>query len=124
MPLKDGKVRKKEIPIIKEQMIRQYIEKIKKCVANGHLAFAPRDKNVEFMREYGLVEEDIKDIILDLEISNYFRGPSKDHNPKYSGDIWEFKYKLELDEYITIYIKVRYNPPEKLVCISFHLDEI
>ena len=68
-------------------MINQYIEKIKICVVNGHLTFAPRDKNVGFMREYGLLEEDIKDIILDLDISNYFRGPNKDHNPKYSGDI-------------------------------------
>lgn len=124
MPSKDGTNRKKEITIIKQQMIRQYIEQIKKCVAKGHMTFAPRDKNVEFMREYGLIEEDIKDIILDLNITNYFRGPTKDHNPKYNGDVWEFKYELDIDGYITIYIKVRYNPPKELVCISFHLDEI
>ena len=105
-------------------MIKQYLDKIKECIANGHLTFAPRDKNVKFMMEYGLLEEDIKDIILDLDISNYFRGPTKDHNPNLSGDVWEFKYRLELDEYMTIYIKVRYNPPNDLVCISFHLDEI
>ena len=43
-------------------MIKQYLDKIKECIANGHLTFAPRDKNVKFMMEYGLLEEDIKDI--------------------------------------------------------------
>ena len=43
-------------------MIKQYLDKIKECVANGHLTFAPRDKNINFMMEYGLLEEDIKDI--------------------------------------------------------------
>lgn len=105
-------------------MISQYIEKIKLCVEKGHLTFAPRDKNVQFMREYGLTEDDIKDIILDLDVTNYFRGPNKDHNSLYEGDIWEFKYKLEIYKILDLYIKVRYNPPEELVCISFHLDEI
>ncbi|MGL6105638.1 hypothetical protein [Romboutsia sp.] len=40
--------------------------------------------------------------------------------------MWKFIYGFELDkeDIINIYIKIRYNPPEELVCISFHEDEL
>ena len=55
-------------------MIKQYLDKIKECIANGHLTFAPRDKNVKFMMEYGLLEEDIKDTSEVNEGLNYKPG--------------------------------------------------
>lgn len=70
--------------------------------------------------EYGLLEEDIKEIILDLSYHNYEGGPEEDHNKQYSGMVWIFKYNLDGT---IIYIKFRYDPPENLICISFHEDE-
>ncbi|KRQ86040.1 hypothetical protein ABG79_02172 [Caloramator mitchellensis] len=67
-----------------------------------------------------MLTEDVKRIILGLRPQDYIKGPEKDHNPKYEGDIWVFKNTTYLDK--QIYIKIRYNPPEEVVCISFHED--
>lgn len=107
-------------------MINKYLEKIKNhIVTNGFEFVGNRDKNARFMREHGFNIDDIKDILLDLSKEHYIGGPEKDHNKILEGDVWKFKYNLELDKdlNISIYIKIRYNPPNELVCISFHEDE-
>ena len=47
-------------------------------------------------------------------------GPEEDRD-NYKGYILEFKSSY-LDDMLT-YIKVRYNPPDEVVIISFHEDE-
>lgn len=59
---------------------------------------------------------------MSLKPQDYVRGPEKDRNDKYEGDIWVFKNSTYLN--VVIYIKIRYNPPKELVCISFHQDEV
>lgn len=108
-------------------MINKYLEKIKKHICDKGFDFAgSRDKNARFMREHGLNIDDITDILLDLHSTHYLDGPERDHNKNLEGDVWKFKYNLELDKdfNILIYIKIRYNPPNELVCISFHEDEV
>lgn len=108
-------------------MINKYLEKIKKHITDKGFDFAGgREKNARFMREHGFNIDDITDILLDLNKEHYLDGPQKDHNKKLEGDVWKFKYDLELDSdlNILIYIKIRYNPPNELVCISFHEDEM
>lgn len=87
----------------------------------GKMIFLERKKNIEFLRKYGLLIEDIKDIILNLTPQDCIEGPENDHNTKYEGQIWKFRNSTYLD--VTVYIKIRYNPPEEVVCISFHEDE-
>ena len=108
-------------------MINKYLEKIKKHITTKGFDFAGnREKNANFIEEYGFKIEDIKDILLDLNKEHHIGGPESDHNLKFKGNIWKFKYDLEIDKdfIINIYIKIRYNPPEELVCISFHEDEL
>ncbi len=74
-------------------------------------------KNIEFMREYALNNEDIKNIIKGLSIDDCFAGPEKDRDPQYDG--WIFKFN-PLFEDIKLYIKIRVESTEKSVCLSVH----
>uniref|UniRef100_UPI00272C8816 hypothetical protein n=1 Tax=Romboutsia ilealis TaxID=1115758 RepID=UPI00272C8816 len=74
-------------------------------------------KNVEFMREYSLNNNDIKDIIRELSVDDCFAGPEKDRDPKYEG--WIFKFS-PLFEGNKLYIKIRVESTEKSVCLSVH----
>ena len=84
---------------IRGQIRTQNLLKIKKIVDednNGDkFIIARRDKNIEFMREYGLNHEDIKDIIRELTVEDCFAGPEEDRNPKYDGWIFKFNPMFE-----------------------------
>lgn len=94
---------------------------IKKCIIEGNFTLANREKNMNFIHNVlGIQIDDIKDILLDLFFDNYVKGPEEDYDSKYGGTVWIFKYFFE--EFF-IYIKLRYDPPDNIVCISFHEDE-
>ena len=103
------------------QIRSQNLLKIKKIVDqdnNGDkFIIARRDKNIEFMREYGLNHEDIKDIIRGLTVEDCFAGPEEDRNRKYDG--WIFKFNPMFED-TQLYIKIRIENIEKLVCLSVH----
>lgn len=85
------------------------------------MGFYQERKNIKFLKEWGLLIDDVKDILLDLQPGDYVKGSEQDHLDNKEGDIWIFKNSRYLD--VCIYIKLRYNPPEEVVCISFHEDE-
>lgn len=74
-------------------------------------------KNKDFMREYGLNREDVKNIIKGLSIEDCFSGPEEDRNPKYKG--WIFKFN-PMFENIMLYIKIRVENTDKSICLSVH----
>ena len=73
--------------------------------------------NIEFMREYGLSHEDIKDIIRGLTVEDCFAGPEEGRNPKYDG--WIFKFNPMFED-MQLYIKIRIENIGKSVCLSVH----
>ncbi len=103
------------------QIQSQNLLKIKKIVDNDYngdkFAIVRTKKNVEFMREYGLNNEDVKDIIRQLTVNDCFAGPEPDRDPRYKG--WIFKF-CPLFENIKLYIKIRIENTEKSVCLSIH----
>ncbi|MEN8906841.1 MAG: type II toxin-antitoxin system MqsR family toxin [Clostridiales bacterium] len=106
---------------IQKQLMNKFLIDIKKLISQGKFVFAgTRFKNIDFLKRYGLTIDDVKAVIFDLNTSNYKRGPTDDRNSKFEGMVWEFNYLLELSVDIDIYIKIRYNPPNEIVCISFH----
>lgn len=76
-----------------------------------------RPKNKEFMREYNLNKEDVKNIIRSLSVSDCYAGPEKDRNPQYEGLVFKFN---PLFEDTKLYIKIRVEKTEKSVCLSIH----
>ena len=103
------------------QIQSQYLLKIKKILdkdKNGDKFIIVRTKkNIEFMREYGINNEDIKNIIKHLSVEDCFSGQENERNPEYEG--WIFKF-CPLFEGIKLYIKIRVESTEKSVCLSVH----
>ncbi|MBR6688597.1 MAG: type II toxin-antitoxin system MqsR family toxin [Clostridia bacterium] len=76
-----------------------------------------RKKNVEFMREYSLTDEDVKNIVRSLTVKDCFKGPEKDRDEEYEGFLFFF---CPMFEGIKLYIKIRIESDEKSVCLSVH----
>ena len=105
---------------IKQQIVRQKLTIIKKLVTkdkNGDkFILVNRDKNRNFMLEYGLLTNDIKDIILNLEVDDYYKGPEED-DAGFEGEIWVFTPTFQN---IKLYIKIRLANNTLVICISIH----
>ena len=103
------------------QIQSQNLLKIKKIVDNDNngdkFIIVRTKKNVEFMREYCLNNNDIKDTIRELPVDDCFAGPEKDTDPQYEGSIFKFS---PLFEDTKAYIKIRIESTEKSVCLSVH----
>lgn len=106
---------------VREKIQTQSLIKIKKIVDNDKdgdkFIIVRTKKNIEFMRQYGLNYEDIKNIIKQLSVEDCFNGPERDRNPEYEG--WIFKFK-PMFEGVQLYIKIRIESIEKSVCLSVH----
>ena len=102
------------------QIRSQNLLKIKKIVDqdnNGDkFIIVNRDKNRNFMLEYGLLTNDIKDIILNLEVDDYYTGPEED-DAGFEGEIWIFTPTFQN---IKLYIKIRLANNTVVICISIH----
>ena len=105
---------------IHQQIIRQKLTIIKQLVTkdkNGEkFVLANRDKSRSFMLEYGLLINDIKDILLNLEVDDYYRGPEK-NEAGYEGEIWIFSPTFQDSK---LYIKIRLYNNRLVICISIH----
>lgn len=82
---------------------------------------ANRQKNVSFMREYGLNLDDLKEVVLALTPRQCISKCESDRGG-HAGFV--YKFKSDYIEDLIIYIKTRYNPPDEVVVISFHEDEL
>ena len=106
---------------IQKKFQLQLLFKIKKIVdsddGGNNFIINRTQKNIEFIREYGLQNEDIKNIVRQLSIDDCFSGPEKDRNPKFSGMLIKFN---PLFENVKLYVKIRIENDEKAVCISIH----
>ena len=69
------------------------------------------------MREYNLIDEDVKDIIRSLSVSDCFSGPEKDRDIRFKGEIFKFS---PMYNDMKLYIKIRIENINKSVCLSIH----
>ncbi len=106
---------------IGDQIKSQNLLKIKRIVDNDNngdkFVIIRTEKNKEFMREYNLNSEDVKNIIRGLSVDDCYAGPEEDRDPQYKG--WIFKFD-PLFEDTKLYIKIRIESTEKSVCMSVH----
>ena len=107
--------------VITDKLREKYLLRIKTLVSsdiNGeHFTMVRTKKNIDFMYEYGLSIEDVKNIILNLSTGDCFSGPENDRDLKYEG--WIFKFS-PMFENVKLYIKIRVESSEKSVCLSVH----
>lgn len=107
--------------VITDKLREKYLLRIKTHVSsdiNGeHFTIVRTKKNIDFMYEYGLSIEDVKNIILNLSTEDCFSGPENDRDLRYEG--WIFKFS-PMFENVKLYIKIRVESSEKSVCLSVH----
>lgn len=107
--------------VITDKLREKYLLRIKTLVSsdiNGeHFTIVRTKKNIDFMYEYGLSIEDVKNIILNLSTEDCFSGPENDRDLRYEG--WIFKFS-PMFENVKLYIKIRVESSEKSVCLSVH----
>ena len=107
--------------VITDKLRGKYLLRIKTLVSsdiNGeHFTIVRTKKNIDFMYEYGLSIEDVKNIILNLSTEDCFSGPENDRDLSYEG--WIFKIS-PMFENVKLYIKIRVESSEKSVCLSVH----
>lgn len=107
--------------VITDKLREKYLLGIKILVSsdiNGeHFTMVRTKKNIDFMYEYGLSIEDVKNIILNLSTEDCFSGPENDRDLSYEG--WIFKFS-PMFENVKLYNKIRVESSEKSVCLSVH----
>ncbi len=107
--------------VITDKLREKYLLRIKILVSsdiNGeHFTMVRTKKNIDFMYEYGLSIEDVKNIILNLSTEDCFSGPENDRDLSYEG--WIFKFS-PMFENVKLYNKIRVESSEKSVCLSVH----
>ena len=94
---------------------------------NGSLTFDSygpgevRISTTEFLYSIGKTLEDAEEVINNLKVSDYFRGPTDHHDQnKRVHKLWEFK-KIAFN--MIIYIKIiPYNKNRYIAVVSFHED--
>ena len=85
--------------VITDKLRGKYLLRIKTLVSsdiNGeHFTMVRTKKNIDFMYEYGLSIEDVKNIILNLSTEDCFSGPENDRDLSYEGWIFKFSPMFE-----------------------------
>src|SRR5690606_17157778 len=83
------------------------------------VVFLDRDKNLQTLIDLEIARVSRKELLRELRVEDYFRGPTKDANN--GPDLWEFGRLVKQKEvYIKITIGVMNRP---VICISLQLDE-
>jgi len=108
---------------------RHYANEILKDIHNKKLILCVRDKNIEFMKQYGLSKEVIDNYVYQLT-PNYFseRIENEDKNIK-AKYLYVFRPLISLvDEYgfynkIKLYIKLCSYDGDRTLIVSFHEDD-
>ena len=79
-----------------------------------------RPKNVAFLDKYVLSVEDVRQIIRNLELIDYVKGPVEDYNPKFKHPFWVFIKDLKKLK-VVVYIKLKiFNHKKKINVFSIH----
>jgi len=102
--------------------IQDFLNEIRKAYS---IAIVPREKNKKTRYKIGLSTYDQIDIIKNLKVKDYYKGPEPDKNPTKDGNVWMFKSDYcEHVLYIKLKIKKCEDGKTRVVCISYHLDNM
>ena len=107
----------------KTQEIISFLSDAKGLLSADKFDFVPRRKNMIALLQQNLTIIDAKSIIMGLSEGDYYKGPKRDINPTYTGDIWEFKTTVNKKPF---YVKLKIGPvngEETLKCLGFHEDD-
>jgi len=103
---------------------------IKEKIANYDFIVIPRDKNKDFLRMYRLNKTGVREILMSLNRHDYVSQVTDYDELEHGCDpllIFEKDVKLTnfhgVDEWVTIYVKIKDVEGERVPVISFHKSE-
>ena len=114
--------------VVDKKKVSHYLA-LAKSYAQNEFTISQRDKNLEFMFEWGIDFETAKEIVLGLKTCDYVDGPCADDKQLPGrNDVWIFGKTLRCsnDDEVETYIKVTNYPASSgigCLCISFHASE-
>lgn len=101
--------------------VKQFLAEFRQLAKIFGIVFIEREKNIRALLELGITAKIREEIILGLQVKNFYRGPAQDKTrPQF--EIWEFG--VQWTQYEQIYIKLSTRTVDNSpVCISFHKAE-
>lgn len=101
-----------------EKEVIEFLQEMKAKMVALQFIFENRDKNRETLSRLELHSSKIREIILGLEVENYYQGP-KENDQYGTNPMWVFGANVKKEE---IYIKITIAD-YGVICISFHIAE-
>lgn len=100
------------------KQINEYLAIIK-SITRVVIINTPKNRKTRF--KLGITVEDQKDIIRNLEASDYRSGPENDRDSSQLGEVWKFK-RSEFGK--LFYIKIKIVISTEIKALSCHIDNI
>jgi hypothetical protein len=102
--------------------VAKFLAKFKGIVETDGLHIIPRPSHNKTILELGLTRSMVKEMILNLTVKHYNKGPMADRDYPGTGDLYVFKAVIDG---VTLYIKLKIDISDKsgkqiAKCISFH----
>lgn len=103
--------------VVSPDAIVEFLLRCKNYISQGRFEFVPRSKSMRALTALGWSVEDVERVILELEPSNYAKGPEPDRDTNRPGDVYIFGVYENGTE---LYIKLKCDDQRGCVCFSFH----
>lgn len=95
-----------------------FLKEYKQKARTYEMVFYPRRENDDCLLELGITAKQREQIIMNLKVENYYRGPTNDASPEKPA-YYEFGVKIKKKEvYIKLSLGMFDNSPH---CMSFHV---
>lgn len=104
----------------KKDEVNKFLGNFKRHLSQKILKFITNEKNRQTLSELGFTTLDVQTELLKLVYKDYVSGPEEDEDPNRKGDIWKFGKSINKEN---IYIKIKLDPENRPICLSFHLAE-
>ena len=99
--------------------VESFLNTFKAKMEVFNVVFINRNKNLQALIDLEITRVSRKEILKELKVEDYYRGPTKDADR--GPDLWEFGRLYKQKE---IYIKITMGVMNKpVICMSFHLAE-
>lgn len=116
--------------VLSRREVKAYLGELKKAIRRGRYRIAPRDKNEQLFVQYIFSENDMKEIILGLEVEDFCEAVFNDH-PKFKHEVlYIFGKNVRLKSRfsgnkkgVSLYIKFNKLSDLYVIIISFHEQE-
>lgn len=99
----------------RKKEVSKFLEMVRQSISRNQFDFITRDKKE--LTKLGISYREAIRIVENLQVDNFYRGPTKDHN-QLGNLIYEFGYEVNND--LLLYIKLTYRKEDDLFIMSFH----